>query len=167
MMRRLLASFIGEDGIMSFKNLSQTRSRAWLAFLIWTVAGIGFTLTFFMGGGADQFDTDSMRHLAGAGALAFGFFGYWTALWFTRERDQGLAADERDVQVIAQASQATLIIALVGVFAFTIGLWTVYEGAGAVPVGWMWFLAYGSVILASVTFAVATLVLDGRMGGHG
>jgi uncharacterized membrane protein len=152
---------------MSFHNLSQTRARAWLAFLIWTVAGIGFTLTFFTGGGADQFDTDSTRHVAGAGALAFGFLGYWAALWFTRQRGQGLVADERDVQVVARAGQATLIIVLVGIYAFTIGLWRAYEGVGVVPVGWMWFLAYGSVILASMTFAASTLVLDGRTGGHG
>ena len=152
---------------MSFKNLSQTRARAWLAFLIWTVAGTGFILTFFMGGGADQFDTDSARHLVGAGALAFGFFGWWAALWFTRKGDQGLVADERDVRVVLQAGQATLIIVMVGIFAFTMGLWIAYEGVGAVPVGWMWFLAYGSVILTSLAFAVSTLVLDGRMGGHG
>jgi hypothetical protein len=31
----------------------------------------------------------------------------------------------------------------------------------------MWFLAYGSVILAFITSSVTTLILDGRMGGHG
>jgi uncharacterized membrane protein len=152
---------------MSFGQMSQTRLRAWLATFIWLVAGAGFFLTFFTGGGAGDFDTDSGRHLAGAAAIAFGFLAYWTVLWRTRQRGQGLVADERDVQVVARAGQTTLVIVLVGIFGFTIGLWTVYEGAGVVPVGWMWFLAYGSVILASVTFAVATLVLDGRMGGHG
>jgi hypothetical protein len=147
--------------------MSQTSLRAWLATGIWTLAGVGFTLTFFSGGGAGDFDTDSTRHLACAGATAFGFFGWWTVLWFTRQRSGGLVADERDVQVVARAGQATLIIVLVGIFSFTIGLWTAYEGAGVVPVGWMWFLAYGMVILASITFAVATLVLDGGMGGHG
>ena len=152
---------------MSAQQMSQTRLRAWLATVIWTLAGVGFTVTFFAGGGADDFDTERTRHLAGAVAIAFGFFGYWTVLWFTRQRGEGLVADERDVQVVAGAAQATLVIVLVGIFAFTIGLWTVYEGAGVVPVGWMWFLAYGCVILASVTFALATVVLDGRTGGHG
>ena len=152
---------------MNTQNLSQTRLRAWLATIIWTLAGIGFALTFFAGGGAGEFAADSKRHLAGAVAIAFGFLGYWAALWMTRRRGHGLVADERDVQVVARAGQATLIIVLVGIYAFTIGLWTAYEGAGVVPVGWMWFLAYGSVILASVTFPITTLVLDGSMGGHG
>ena len=152
---------------MSVQPMSQTRIRAWLATAIWTLAGAGFTLTFFSGGGAGEFDTDSTRHLAGAVAIGFGFFAWWAVLWFTRQRGGTLLADERDFQIVARAGQATLVVVLVGIFAFTIGLWTAYEGAGMVPVGWMWFLAYGSVILASVTFAVATLVLDGSTGGHG
>ena len=108
-----------------------------------------------------------MRHLAGAGALGFGFLGYWLALWFTRQRKGApRVSDERDMHVVARANQATLVVVLVGIYVFTIGLWTVYETSGQVPVGWMWFLAYGSVILASVTSAVVILVLDGRMGGH-
>ena len=152
---------------MSVQQMSQTRIRAWLATVIWILAGAGFTLTFFSGGGAGEFDTDSIRHLTGAVAIGSGFLAWWTVLWFTRQRRGALLADERDLQVVARAGQATLVIVLVGIFAFTIGLWTAYEGAGVVPVGWMWFLAYGSVILASLTFAVATLLLDGRMGGHG
>ena len=149
-------------------EMSQTRLRAWLAAGIWTLAGAVFFLTFFSKGGPSELDTDSMRHLTGAVALGFGFVGYWLALWFTRQRKGApQVSDERDVQIVAQANQVTLIVALVGIYVFTISLWTVYEAEGQVPVGWMWFLAYGIVILASVTSAVVTLVLDGRTGGHG
>ncbi len=152
---------------MSFGTMSQTRQRAWLAAVIWSAAGLGFVLTFFMGGGPGAFPVESRRHLAGAGALAFGFLGYWLALWLTRQKKGGpLLADERDMEVVARANQATLVVVLVSIFVFTIALWTVYESAGSVPVGWMWFLAYGAVIVASVTSAIATLILDGRMGGH-
>ena len=76
-------------------------------------------------------------------------------------------ADERDLQVVARAGQTTLVVVMVAIFAITIGLWTVFEASGVVPVGWMWFVAYGSVILASITHAISVLILDGRMGGHG
>jgi uncharacterized membrane protein len=153
---------------MSLGELSQTRRRAWLATIIWSVAGLGFALTFFMGGGPGELPGDSGRHLAGAVALAFGFLGYWLSLWLTRQRrGEPPVADERDLQIVARANQAALVIVLVGIFAFAITLWTVYESAGTLPVGWMWFLAYGAVILASVASGVATLILDGRTGGHG
>ena len=153
---------------MGLHEMSQTRIRAWLAAIIWALAGVGFFVTFFSGGGPGEFADDSHRHLAGAGALGFGFLGYWLALWFTRQREGAPpVSDERDMQVVARANQATLIVVLVGIYIFTIGLWTIYEANGQVPVGWMWFLAYGSAILAMVTSAVAILVLDGRTGGHG
>jgi len=153
---------------MSVEEMSQTRQRAWLIGVIWTLAGVGFLLAFFSGGGAGGFATDSTRHLTSAMALGFGFGGYGLALWFTRRRQDGPpVSDERDLRVAAQANQVTLIVVLVGIYVFTIGLWLVYEAGGLVPVGWMWFLAYGSAILAFVASAVTTLILDARMGGHG
>ena len=145
---------------MSFQDMSQTRKRAWLSTAIWTLAGVGFALTFFSGGGAGEFDTDSTRHLAGAGAIAFGFLAHWATLWLTRQRGERLSADERDVQVVAKAGQVTLVVVLVGIYAFTIGLWTVYEGAGVVPVGWMWVMAYSTLILSHLAPALVALVLD-------
>ncbi len=153
---------------MGIGEMSQTRVRAWLAAVIWILAGVGFFVTFFSGGGPGGLATDSIRHAAGAGALGFGFGGYWLALWFTRQRKGAPpAADERDAEIVARANQVTLVVVLVGVFSCAIGLWIAYEADGQVPVGWMWFLAYGSAILAFVTSAVAILVLDGRTSGHG
>jgi uncharacterized membrane protein len=135
--------------------------------VVWTLAGAGFFLTFFSGGGAAEFATDSSRHLAGAAAIGFGFVGWWMGLWATRRRGGRVVTDERDAQAAARASQFTLVVVLLVLFALAVGLWTFYEDVGSVPVGWMWFLAYSSVILAVVTNAVAFLVLDGRTGGHG
>lgn len=120
-----------------------------------------------MGGGAGGFAEESGRHAAGAGALAFGFLVHWFGLWSTRQRDDGPPVfDERDYQVQARANQASLIVVLLGIFALTIGLWLAHEDSGQVPVGWMWFLAYSSVIVASLASSVATLILDREMGGH-
>ena len=149
------------------RGMSQTRRRAWSIAIIWTLAGAGFFLAFFSGGGATEFDTDSGRHLAGAVAIGFGFLGWWASLWLTRRKGGVVVADERDLQVVAQAGQATLVIVLMAIYGLTVGLWTFYEGDGVVPVGWMWFVAYAAVILAVVTHSLAVLVLDRRMGGHG
>ena len=152
---------------MNFETMSQTRTRAWMAVLIWGVAGVGLAVAFFSGAGAVGFPGDSIRHLAAAGAIAFGFLGHWISLWATRRREgDPPLSDERDSQTLARANQASLVVVLVGIFTFTIGLWTVYEAAGLVPVGWMWLLAYGSVILASLASAVTILILDRRVDGH-
>jgi hypothetical protein len=153
---------------MQLGSIGPTRTRVWLTAAIWMAAGVGFLWAFFAGGGPGNFPTDSLRHLAGAVALGLGFVGYWLVLWFTRQREGAPPSfDERDVAVVARANQVTLVVVLVGVFALAIGLWLEYEPAGEVPAGWMWLLAYGSVILAFVTSSVATLVLDRRTRGHG
>lgn len=147
-------------------GMSQTRVRAWLAAAIWMIAGAGFTTTFFAWGGPAQYADDRARIVAGAVAIAFGYGAYFLAMWLTRGRRGQVLVDERDAQVAGVATRATLIIVLVGVFALSVGLWEGYREAGAVPVGWLWFLAYGVVIAASVVNAVATLVVDARLGGH-
>jgi len=138
-----------------------------MALIIWMVAGIGFCLAFFMRGGPREFASDSGRHVAAAAALAFGFLTWWATLWKTRGPRGQVMSDERDLQVVARAGQTTLVVVLVVIFAFTMGLWTFFEAAGVVPVGWMWFVAYGSVILASITHSLSVLILDKRAGGHG
>lgn len=152
---------------MSFSEMSQTRTRAWCLVVIWSLAGAGFFLAFFSGGGAAEFDTDSTRHLLGAAAIGLGFLGQWATVWFTRKRGGAIVADERDTQIVARAGQATLIIVLIAIFSITLVLWTVHEEAGTVHVGWLWFIAYAAVILAVVTHSVIILVLDGAGGGRG
>jgi len=152
---------------MSFGELSQTRRRAWLATIIWAVAGIWFSIAFFSGGGAAEFDTDSGRHLVAAGAILFGFIVYWSSLWLTRGTSEQVLSDERDFQVVARASQVALVIVLICVFLTCTILWTVHEAAGVLEVGWMWFIAYGSMIVGLVSNAVVVLILDRSTFGHG
>ena len=115
-----------------------------------------------------EWAADSVRHLLGASVVGGGFIAYWLALWLTRQRREGsLVADERDAQIIARANQVSLVVVLVGIFASAIGLWTAYEDVGQVPVGWLWFLAYWSVILAFLSGSVATLLVDGGMRKNG
>jgi uncharacterized membrane protein len=102
-----------------------------------------------------------------AAAIGFGFVGWWASLWLTRKRGGAVVADERDLQIVARAGQATLVIVCLVTFAIAIALWTRYEDAGVVPVGWMWGIAYAVVIVAVVTNSLAVLILDGSTTGHG
>lgn len=148
-------------------GLSQTRLRAWSVFVIWALAGAGFFLAFFSGGGPRDFHADSGRNLLAAAAIGFGFLGWWTSLWLTRKRGGAVVADERDLQIVARAGQATLVIVCMITFAMAIGLWTLYEDAGVVPVGWLWGIAYAVVIVAVVTNSLTVLILDRGTSGHG
>ncbi|MGK7313025.1 MAG: DUF2178 domain-containing protein [Candidatus Longimicrobiales bacterium M2_2A_002] len=148
-------------------EMSQTRLRAWWAAGVWAAAGVAFAVAFFGWGGPSEYGSDPGRILAGAVAIAVGYGGYLLAMWATRSRGSAVATDERDAQVVARASRGTLIVVLMAVFGASVGLWEAYRGPGVVPVGWLWFLTYGTVIVTFVVHAVATLVVDARYGGHG
>ena len=152
---------------MAIKDMSQTRLRAWAATFFWSVSGVWFFAAFFSGGGAEEFDTDSGRHLISAAGILFGFVGYWATLWLTRRRGDEVVVDERDLQVSARASQGTLVAVLMIMFLLCTLLWMTHEADGVLAVGWMWFLAYGSMVLGLVINSVAFLILDGSMGGRG
>lgn len=151
-----------------FRNLTQTQIRSRLSAAIWGLTAIGFFAVFFHGGGSSGFGEDSNRHLYSAIAVAFGYVANGALLWFTRGGGSAKRiVDERDDWVLARAGQTTLIAILIIVYVASIGLWTAFEQEGSVPVGWMWFLAYGTVIIGSLTYAVATIVIEQTSRSYG
>ncbi len=151
---------------MRTDGMSQTQARAWWAAAIWTLVGVGFAVVFFARGGPAAFGADRLRVLAGAVAIGFGYAAYSAVVLATRSRHGEVVTDERDTVVANKATQATIIVVLVAVYGLSIGLWEGYRSEGVVPVGWLWFLAYGAVIVTFVVHAVATLVMNARHGGR-
>jgi hypothetical protein len=133
------------------------------------VVAIGFVVTFFMSGGAETYPDDAQRRLIGAIFLACGFFGSPVMLYLTRARKGAgrLVSDERDDSIGRRAANGAMVVVLVYVFLTCIVLWESYDGQGAVPVGWMWFLAYSTAALSYLAPATAFLILDYRMVHHG
>jgi hypothetical protein len=152
---------------MGTDGMSQTQVRAWCATVIWILVGAGFAAVFFGWGGPSAFSMDRTRVVGGAVAIGLGYAAYATVLLATRASRGEVAADERDSAVGYRATIVTIVVVLVSVYGLSIGLWEAYRSAGAVPVGWLWFLAYGAVIVTFVVHAAATLVLDARYGGRG
>ena len=68
------------------------------------------------------------------------------------------------VETFADGSSRVLTCA---VFLVCIGLWEAYREPGAVPVGWMWFLAYRTMIFVHLSTAITQLVLDFGNFGDG
>jgi uncharacterized membrane protein len=152
---------------MGADGMSQTQVRAWSATVIWTLVGAGFVAVFFGWGGPAAFSADRIRVVAGAVAIGAGYAAYSAVLLATRARHGEVVADERDAEIGKRATLVTIVVVLVAVYGLSIGLWEAYRSEGAVPVGWLWFLAYGAVIVTFVVHAVATLVLDARQGIRG
>lgn len=101
--------------------------------------------------------------------FAAGYISYATMLYSTRVKKdkESLISDERDEIIAMKGSNSGMIIVLVYVFVLSIGLWEYYQEQSAVPVGWMWFLAYSTTLMAFISSSATTLILHRRSNGHG
>jgi hypothetical protein len=145
--------------------MSLARTSAIITFVVWTVVAV-ISCVVFASTGVARLSTD-----AGQGGrttiAALLFVGLATnaavALRARRGRARG-ELDERDAAVALRASQGTLIAVAAILYAACIGLYVAHEHAGVLPVGWLYILAYGIVVLVSLVHALAQLVVD--IGGH-
>jgi len=149
--------------------MTQTEKRSVLTLVIWGLAACGVAASFFGGGGPRSFGADQGRIVTTAVVLGCGFGAFFLMLYLTRSRPgvTPLIVDERDESITARAGVVTLVIVLSGMYLTCILLWELHREAGCVPVGWLWFLGYGSVICSYLCYATATLVLNRGMGGRG
>ena len=143
--------------------MTQAQVRAVFSLAIWGVAGLIFMAVFFLGGGPASFSQLPTRVLTAAVALGLAYAAYSVVLYRTR-RTPG---DERDAHIAARANGTALTAVLVFVFLVSIILYESYHDAGALPVGWMWFMAYMTGCFGTIAHAVATLILHGGMRSDG
>jgi len=149
--------------------MTQSLIRARFGLGIWGLVSVGFSLVFFLGGGAVTYADDSIRMGIAALILGTGFVGYLSMIYLTREKSNGktLILDERDLEISRQADQIALVAVLVFVYSVSITLYLSYETAGSLPVGCMWFLAYATGCFGLLGQAVVTLVLHREMSSNG
>ena len=147
--------------------MTLTKKSALSAAGVWAVAGIVFSISFFSGGGPTQYAAEPVRILAGAIVLALaGVLHVGLMRGIRRAAGAGNITDERDAAVIARAAQITLMIVLLAVLGANVALWIGYRAPGQVPVGWTWYIGYGTVICAFLVHSITTVLVDAGMGGN-
>jgi len=128
--------------------MTQLKKRALWSFLIWGAVLIAIVIIFFSGGGPTAFLEGESKNTLSRVCVSIGFIFYFSMLFLTRIRTGGepLVKDERD-ELIAKRS-------------YSIGFHTLL-----VYVFLVCSFLYG--FLGFISNAIATLVLDARMSGHG
>lgn len=140
--------------------MTQSKARAFWSLIIWAPVLLLFILAFFfVRGGVSGFAGDALRIAAVAILFAAGYAAHFTMLDRTRAERGKLSRDERDDGIERRAHGVTLGLTLGYVFLVCIALWVAYQEGGAVPAGWLWFIAYSSVFLGFIVHALATLML--------
>jgi hypothetical protein len=152
--------------------MTQLKKRALWSLLIWSAVLIAVIIIFFSGGGPTAFLEGESKNTLSRVFVSIGFIFYFSMLFLTRIRTTGepLVKDERD-ELIAKRSYSigfhTLLVYVFLVCSFLYGFYKGIHEIKLISVGWMWFLALSSVFLGFISNAIAILVLDARMSGHG
>ena len=141
--------------------MSYARRNAIIATIIWTLI-LGGLIASVLGPGISLFTAPAQgiwRLLAAVIILPGFLLNAWLGWRSKRGRQLG-ELDERDDAIARRASEATLIVVAVLIYVTSIILYETYHDSGAVPTGWLYLLAYGTVVMVSLVHAVATLVVD-------
>lgn len=145
--------------------MSLARTSAIVTAAVWAVVAV-CSCVVFASTGVGPLSTEAGKGARTAIAVLL-FVGLGTnglvALRARRGRERG-ELDERDAAVALRASASTLIAIAAILYAACIGLYVTHKHAGVLPVGWLYILAYGIVVLVSLVHALAQLV--GDIGGH-
>jgi uncharacterized membrane protein len=141
--------------------------RALISCVIWAVVAAGFTICVLLSDGPGVFTEGTPERNIAAGFVAAGIFSHLVLRYITRQRagSTGIQIDERDVLISQRSSEGAFAVLAIFVFLSCIVLHDRFQGAGSVPVGWLWILAYASWILGYLSLAVTALVLYTRSGG--
>jgi uncharacterized membrane protein len=148
-------------------SMTQLRKRAILNLIIWGIVLAVFISVFFTKGGPDTYTLDKTRRLITALIVAWGYVMYLTINLVTRKKKSDRTVkDERDNEIQKQASYVTFFLIMIYVFIISIILWEGYHDRGAVPVGWMWFLAYSVVCFSFFISSLSIILFDWKLSGH-
>lgn len=148
--------------------MSLARKQAITLCSTWFVIFAVFAAVFFSSG-VESFTDQGHRGIRVVVALVI-LPGYILNIVVMQRSRRALSRgelDERDEAIANKASEVTLIILAVLIFGSCIGLYEVFREAGVVPVGWLYFLAYGTMSLIGLAHSAVTLVLDfgGKVDG--
>jgi len=141
--------------------MSLARKLAIISCAAWLTIGIASTLLIVDSGldGLASPSGDRTRSILAAIILPGYLIGF-ALIWWTRNGQRAGEIDERDKKVESRATEIATIIVLLTFFLVSIGLYDAYLDRGAVPVGWLYIMAYGTIVWVSLLHPVLRLIID-------
>jgi len=141
--------------------MSLARKIAVISGTVWLVIGIASTLMVVDSGleGLASSSGETTRSVLAAMILPGYLIGF-ALIWWTHKGNRAGEIDERDRKIERRATEIVGIVVLLTVFLVGIGLYDAYLDRGAVPVGWLYIMAYGTIIWVSLLHPMLRLAVD-------
>lgn len=130
----------------------------------WAMVGLFMIMIFSNKSTILEWGDNRTKTILMAFLFLFGYSMDVTLMILEKTKKFGFKRDERDLFIQHKAMSFGFILSLIYVFTTAITLYTIYENKGAIPVGWMWFIAYSLVIVANISVALPALILYRKQG---
>jgi len=130
----------------------------------WSIVAISMIIIFTNHGTIDNWGDNTTKTVLLAFLFFVGYATHFTTLLIEKSKRWGFKKDERDLAIQSKAVNIGFIIVLLYIFILSISLYIKYETAGTMPVGWVWFIAYSTVVIANLSVTVPSLLLYRKQG---
>ncbi len=125
---------------------------------VWAVVTVGIVLIFAMRGTARNWGNEPWKVIVSAFLVASGFIVDFFIRVYEKSKKNNIIKDERDREIQMEAVYKAFVVLLLYIFVLSAVLYIKYQDAGAVPAGWLWFIAYSAVACANFVAGVFALL---------
>jgi len=141
--------------------MSLARRLAFISSTTWFVIAIAFALVILDSGldGLADPSGDRTRSIL-AMIILPGYLINFALIGWTRKGRLSHEIDERDKKIERRATEIAAVIVLLTVFLSSVALYDANVDSGAVPVGWLYIMAYGTIVWISLLHPLLRLMID-------
>ncbi|MBN2797418.1 MAG: hypothetical protein JXR88_18560 [Clostridia bacterium] len=125
--------------------------------LAWLIVGSAMIIIFFSNDTLNNFTDNKTKTFLLAFLVGFGYLSNAIEYFIQKSKKYGFKKDERDLLVQSKAMNFSLIVIATYVYSLATSIYTKYEIAGFIPIGWLWFLAYSMIVILHISLDVGLL----------
>ena len=126
--------------------------------IMWTLVAIGLIVIFSLPNTISDWGDNTAKTILLAILFLFGFGVDFVLRMVERSQKESYKKDERDSKVQADAVFKSFAVLILYIYIVSIALYVKYEGAGVMPVGWVWFIAYSVITAVNLMVGIFTIV---------
>jgi hypothetical protein len=132
--------------------------------ITWSIIAVGMGLIFASGDTIGEWEDNKTKSVLLAALFLLGYGTDFIIRIIEKSKRWGMKRDERDKTVQYQALSIGFILLMIYLFVLCIGLYEYYEGTGYIPIAWVWFIAYSTIVVANLVSGYASLYYYKKQG---
>jgi len=144
--------------------MSKSMKQNLVQVITWSTVAIGVLLVFTRPDTIQNWGDNRTKTLLLALLFLIGFGTDFVVRLMEKSKRFGFIKDERDREIQHKSLEIGYVGIILYIFVLTITLYAIYEAAGALPIGWVWFIAYTTIVTANLIAGITSLFMYRKHG---